>query len=188
VVLDHRQQMLKPYLNNGAAATMLSEIRMMIAQIIENLRRIVRAMRPMYLEELGLASALKMLADELNLDGKLVIRFSKRGEPRRIPAGHEIALYRIAQEALNNAWKHSEAGHAWLSVDFERDSVILSVRDDGKGFVAPRHATDLSEKGHFGIMGMHERASLIGAHLQIQSEPGKGTTVVVRAPLRQDDH
>ncbi len=189
VVLDHRQQMLKPYLSDDTAgAELLSEIRTMISQTIEDLRRIVRAMRPIYLEELGLVPALKMLADELNLNARLMISFEKRGSPRRIPAGHEIALYRIAQEALNNVWKHSEASHVWLSIGFEEDGIILSVRDDGKGFVAPHHAADLSENGHFGIMGMHERASLIGAHLQIQSEPGKGTTVIIRAPLPPDDH
>ncbi len=184
VVLDHQEQMLKPYLNNEAlGGKLLAEIRTMISQTIEDLRRIVRAMRPIYLEELGLVPALKMLVDDLNQNGKLTIHFEKRGSPRRMPAGHDIALYRIAQEALNNAWKHSEASQVWVSVGFEADSIILTVRDDGQGFVAPRHAADLSQNGHFGIMGMYERVSLIGAHLQIQSDPGLGTTVTVHALL-----
>jgi signal transduction histidine kinase len=184
VVLDHQEQMLKPYLNNEApGGKLLAEIRTMIAQTIEDLRRIVRAMRPIYLEELGLVPALKMWVDDLNQNGKLTIHFEKRGTPRRMPAGHDIALYRIAQEALNNAWKHSDARQVWVSVAFEADSIVLNVRDDGKGFVAPRHAADLSQNGHFGIMGMYERVSLIGAHLQIQSEPGLGTTITVHAPL-----
>jgi signal transduction histidine kinase len=184
VALDHRQQMLKPYLSDDpAAAELLSETRSMISQIIEDLRRIVRAMRPVYLEELGLVPALKMLTTDLNLDDRITISFEKQGTPRRTAHEHEIALYRVAQEALNNAWQHSGASHIWLSVVFEKEEITISVRDNGRGFVAPRHATDLSGEGHFGIMGMYERATLISAHLQIQSEPGKGTTVNIRAPL-----
>lgn len=186
VALDHREQMLKPYLKDDpAAASLLSEIRAMIVEIIDDLRRIVRALRPIYLEELGLAPALQMLARDLGLDEKMAVHFEKTGTPQRLIPGHEMALYRIAQEALNNAWQHSSASQIWLTVQFEADQVAITVRDDGKGFAAPRHVADLDASGqrHFGLTGMHERAALIGAHLQIKSEPGTGTTIAVKAPL-----
>ncbi len=186
VALDHRQQMLKPYLKDDPAAeALLAEIRAMIVETINDLRRIVRALRPVYLEELGLIPALQMLARDLELDAKMTVSFEKAGSPRRLTPEHEMALYRIAQEALNNAWQHSDASQLWLTVRFEATQVIVSVRDNGKGFPVPRHAVELSASGqkHFGIMGMYERAALIGAHLQIQSEPGTGTTVTVRAPI-----
>jgi signal transduction histidine kinase len=94
-----------------------------------------------------------------------------------------MALYRVAQEALSNIWQHSDASLAWLSVSFSADEVVVTVRDNGQSFEAPRRVTDLSADGHFGIMGMYERAALIGAHLQIASKPDKGTTVTIRAPV-----
>jgi signal transduction histidine kinase len=185
VALDHRQQMLKPYLRDEPeAAAKLTEIRGMIATAIDDLRRIVRALRPAYLEELGLAPALEMLARDLELDGQLAIHFEKQGAPQRLAPEHEMALYRIVQEALNNAWQHSGGSNIWLTVRFETERVTITVRDNGKGFAVPQHAADLSASGvqHFGLMGMYERASLIGAHLQVTSELGSGTTVVVTMP------
>jgi signal transduction histidine kinase len=186
VALGHREQMLKPYLKDDpAASALLAEIRAMIGETIDDLRRIVRALRPIYLEELGLAPALQMLARDLGLDDKIAIHFEKTGTPQRLIPEHEMALYRIAQEALNNAWQHSAASQIWLTVQFEPSQVTISVRDNGQGFAAPRHATELDTSGqqHFGITGMYERAALIGAHLQVKSEPGSGTTITVKAPI-----
>ncbi len=186
VALDHRQQMLKPYLKDDpAASALLAEIRTMIGETIDDLRRIVRALRPIYLEELGLAPALQMLARDLGLDDKIAVHFEKTGTPQRLIPEHEMALYRIAQEALNNAWQHSGASQIGLTVEFEASQVTITVRDNGHGFAAPRQAAELDTSGqrHFGITGMHERAALIGAHLQVKSEPGSGTIITVRAPI-----
>lgn len=186
VALGHRQQMLKPYLKEGpAAAELHGEIRAMIQGTIEDLRRIVRALRPVYLEELGLAPALQMLARDLELDDKVALHFEMTGSPQRLAPEHEIALYRIAQEALNNAWQHSNASQIWLSVHFGETQVTLAVRDNGQGFSPQRHAAVLDDSGlkHFGLMGMAERAALIRAQLQIKSEPGAGTTVTIWAPI-----
>jgi signal transduction histidine kinase len=185
VALDHRQQMLKLHVkDNSEAVALLGEIRTMIAAIIEDLRRIVRAMRPIYLEELGLVPALKALVDDLSRDGKIAAHFEKSGDPQRLSPEQEIALYRVAQEALNNTWQHSGASEVWLSVQFEPERITIQARDNGHGFVAPRHAADLSDTQHFGLMGMYERASLIGAHLQIQSEPSGGTRVMIQMPVK----
>ena len=186
VALDHREQMLKPYLKDDPAANaLLSEIRAMIGETIDDLRRIVRALRPIYLEELGLTPALQMLARDLGLDDQMSVYFEKTGTPQRLISEHEMALYRIAQEALNNAWQHSAATEIWLTVQFETSQVTITVRDNGKGFAAPRHAAELDASGqrHFGITGMYERAALIGAHLQVKSEPGSGSTITVKAPV-----
>lgn len=186
VALDHREQMLKPYLkDNPEAAALLAEIRTMIAATMDDLRRIVRALRPIYLEELGLAPALQALARDLDLKDTLTVHFEKSGTPQRLIPEHEIALYRIAQEALNNAWQHSDASQVWLTVQFETAQVTITVRDNGQGFAAPRHAAELEASGqrHFGIIGMYERAALIGAHLQVKSAPDAGTTITVKAPV-----
>lgn len=185
VALNHQVQMLKPFLSDDAeAATLMSETRSNITQSIEDLRRIVRALRPVSLEQLGLASALQMLARDLDLDDQMAIQFEKQGIPRRLSTEQEIVLYRIAQEALNNAWQHSGADHVWILVNFAEDKVIISVRDNGHGFSAPQHPSEITRSGnrHFGIMGMYERAALIGAHLQIVSVSKGGTTITVQLP------
>ncbi|HOA25637.1 MAG TPA: ATP-binding protein [Aggregatilineales bacterium] len=116
----------------------------------------------------------------------ITVDFVQEGEPIRLPVESEMALYRVAQEALNNAWQHSDADRITLEVRFARDGVAITVRDNGVGFEAPRRVTDLSERGHFGLMGMYERAALIGAELRIQSQAGQGTQVTVRtAPTRR---
>ncbi len=186
VALNHQVQMLKPFLSDDPeAATLMSETRSNIAQSIEDLRRIVRGLRPVSLEQLGLASALQMLARDLDPDNQMAIQFEKQGIPRRLSTEQEIVLYRIAQEALNNAWQHSGADRVWILVNFAEDSVTISVRDNGHGFSAPQHPSEITRSGnrHFGIMGMYERAALIGAHLQMVSTPNDGTTITVRLPI-----
>jgi signal transduction histidine kinase len=183
IALGHREQRLKRFVGDTPeAVAILDELRQMTTQAVEDLRRIIRAMRPIYLEELGLLPALEMLAHDLNLNERSIkVSFEKSGKPRRLSPDHELALYRVTQEALNNIWQHSRADQAWLSVAFD-DDVVVTVRDNGQGFEAPRRVTDLSGMGHFGIMGMYERAALIGAHLQINSQSGRGTTITIRVP------
>jgi signal transduction histidine kinase len=185
IALGHRAQQLRRHTPaDGDAARIVEDLRVMARQAVEDLRRIIRAMRPIYLEELGLAPALDMLAHDLALaDDMPDLHFEKAGEPQRLPPEHEINLYRIAQEALNNVRQHGDAKNAWLTIRFEDGAVNLTVRDDGQGFEAPRRVTDLPKAGHFGLMGMAERAALIGAHLQIESAPGEGTTLTVSVPL-----
>ncbi len=186
VALNHQVQMLKPFLSDDPeAAILMSETRLNITQSIEDLRRIVRALRPVSLEQLGLAPALQMLARDLDPDDQMVIQFEKQGTPRRLSTEQEIVLYRIAQEALNNAWQHSGADHVWISVNFSDENVIVSVRDNGHGFSAPQHPSEITRSGnrHFGIMGMYERAALIGAYFQIVSTTESGTTITIRLAI-----
>jgi signal transduction histidine kinase len=123
----------------------------------------------------------------LNPGSTLVTKFEQEGTPRRLASERELVLYRVAQEALSNAWHHSGATSITLSIAFEETHVTITVRDNGQGFAAPQRAVDLSDTGHFGLMGMYERASLIGAHLQIRSAPNTGTTVIIRVPVTPED-
>ena len=91
----------------------------------------------------------------------------------------ELALYRIAQEALNNVVRHAKANHAVVSIHFD-DEIKLEVRDNGVGFTVPKSPTDFAHNGHFGLLGMRERADLIGGRLEVQSEAKQGTSLSVR--------
>ena len=92
-----------------------------------------------------------------------------------------MALYRIAQEALSNVARHADAVTANVTLAFAADNVTLTVRDDGQGFVAPESPADLAPQGHFGLLGIHERAELIGARLRLNSQSA-GTRLQVVVP------
>ena len=94
----------------------------------------------------------------------------------------ELALYRMAQEALTNARKHANAQRVQLTVDFTPESVGFTVQDDGVGFVVPEMPDEFAHQGHFGLLGLTERAELIGAELKVESQPGHGTRVRVTFP------
>lgn len=184
IALDQREQMLKRHLTGDSAGLeRLAALRQMTAEAIDDLRRVIRAMRPIYLEELGLAPALEMLARELGASAEMGVRFEKEGQPRRLSPEQEMTLYRVAQEALNNIRRHSRAQNVWLSIEFEPDEVAVTIRDDGVGFAAPQQVTDLPRNGHYGLLGMFERADLIDADLSIRSAPGKGTRITVRTRI-----
>ena len=136
-------------------------------------------MRPIYLEDLGLVTALEMLARETSQNNHLVVDFRKTGQERRLSREVELSLYRIAQEALNNIVKHSKATHADLKIAFDSAIIKMEVSDNGNGFLVPKSPTELAPSGHFGLLGVHERADLIGARLEIESILGKGTRLRV---------
>lgn len=156
-----------------------AEIQALTEQTIQNLRRLTRALRPIYLEDLGLAAALEMLCRETGQASGLQVSFQSTGQERRLPATAELALYRIAQEALSNAARHAGASRAALEIGFTPQAVVLEVSDDGHGFSVPESPAEFVPAGHYGLLGMHERAELIAARLEIHSAPGQGTRVTV---------
>jgi signal transduction histidine kinase len=185
VALDQRTQLAQLAAKNGSpdVATRLSEIRGMTTSLMDEVRRVIRALRPIYLEDLGLLPAIEMLARDLEKAAKMQTKFVVEGQARRLTSAQEIAIYRIAQEALNNIARSAEARQASVKVFFGEPEFTLRVEDNGKGFVAPERVSDLVASGHYGLMGMQERAELIGARLTIRSAPNAGTTIEVKLPL-----
>ena len=106
---------------------------------------------------------------------------------RRLPLEIEQTLYRVAQEALSNVERHAMASEIIVSVTFMETEVALKIRDNGVGFILPARTSDLIAGQHLGIIGMHERAELIGGDLYMQSSLGKGVKVRLRVKL-VDDH
>jgi signal transduction histidine kinase len=129
---------------------------------------------------LGLVTALDMLAREFSQNQNLIVNFQKMGQERRLTREVELSLYRIAQEALNNVVKHSKATRADLIIAYENAEIKMEVKDNGSGFVVPKSPTELAPSGHFGLLGIHERADLIGARLELESALGNGTSLTVR--------
>ena len=89
----------------------------------------------------------------------------------------------MVQEALNNAMHHAQAQHITVRMEFNSQAVRLEITDDGKGFEIPKTPAEFTPEGHFGLLGLYERAELIGAHLKISSSPGKGTHLNIELPF-----
>ena len=143
-------------------------------------RRSVLALRPLALEENGLEQALQQLAGRSSVEGALTCEFSAAGAVRRLHADLELALFRIAQEAVGNAIKHAKATRVWIELAFEPHLVRLSVEDDGVGLTK---APGETARAGYGLVLMQERAQQLGGTLAVESRPGAGAKVTVTVPL-----
>ncbi|HEX5839851.1 MAG TPA: ATP-binding protein [Anaerolineales bacterium] len=180
IALKQRVQLAQQTVSDSNGRKSLRELEELAEQTVENLRRLTRALRPIYLEDLGLVTALDMLARETHQTHSLVVEFHKEGQERRLTHEVELALYRIAQEALHNVVKHSGATQAGLKIAFDESQIRMDIWDNGKGFDMPRSPTDFASLGHFGLLGIRERADLMGARLEVDSVTGQGTRLTVR--------
>lgn len=185
IALDQRTQLTQRAVQHQTAdaESHLLELRHMTQTLLKGVRRIIGALRPIYLEDLGLPSALQMLAEDAGAAAGLRVAFASAGEPRRLTSEQEIAVYRIAQEALSNVTRHARARSARLEIGFESDRFVLAVEDDGIGFTLPDPEAEPASAPHYGLMGMQERADLIHARLTLRSTPGGGTHLRLEVPL-----
>lgn len=156
---------------------MLEDVRSGLGDAAERVRRFARGLRPPALDELGLAPALAAHADSLATPG---LRVQVDAEAGRYAPELELAIYRIVQEAMNNAARH--AGATSIMVKLQRDprAVRATVTDNGRGFDV---AHTLSAGGRLGLFGMQERAGFLGGRAGITSKPGEGTTITVTIPV-----
>jgi signal transduction histidine kinase len=180
IALKQRVQLAQKTVRDPTSRQSLKELETLSEQTVENLRRLTRALRPIYLEDLGLVTALEMLTREISQNQQFPVSFHKEGRERRLSRESELSLYRIAQEALNNAVKHANASQAGVKISFDAADVKMEITDNGRGFEVPRSPTEFAHGGHFGLLGVHERADLINARLEIESVAGKGTKLTVR--------
>jgi len=157
----------------------VQELRKLTAQALEEIRRIALELRPKILEDLGLCEALAWRADELNASAAVRASLQTSGMDHRLSRELELALYRVAQEALTNIARHSQAKTAQVSLRQVAGRVTLSIVDDGAGFDAE---AVLAHPSGLGLAGMRERLALVGGSLQVQSTPGQGTVLIASAP------
>jgi signal transduction histidine kinase len=160
----------------------LEELQQITDEIIQRVRRFSRDLRPSTLDDLGLLPALEGLTASVTEKDGVPATLSVMGEKRRLAVEVELALFRIAQEALTNVKKHAEATQVGITVKFDAGAVEMTVQDNGKGFVSSTPTDELAASGHLGLIGMHERARLLGGTLLLQSQVGVGTKVIVRVP------
>ena len=161
----------------------LQELRRQIRTCLADVRQIIFDMRPMSLDDLGLVPALRQLVSKLEERKILKTDFQVNGKERALEKHVEVTLFRIIQEGLNNIHRHAGVSEGRLRLLFSPNDLSILISDEGRGF-------DMAEteemrksgtgNGHFGILGMEERAKLIGASLNVISNPGEGTKIHVK--------
>jgi len=164
--------------------TVLQDIRQRIGVSLQGIRRFSQDLRPSIIDDLGLLPAVQWLVKQKSEDSGIEIELKILGKEQRLLPEMELILFRIVQEALTNAGKHAQATAAEVNLEFTDSQVAVTVRDNGKGFQLPQTVGDLSHSGKLGLVGMHERVSLLSGTLDIQSQAGKGTVVKVSVPLK----
>lgn len=147
-------------------------------EISSDIHRLSYRLHPSKLDHLGLAAAIKSLCEQLNA-GKLRVYLHQQGFPATLPNDITLCVFRIAQEALRNAIKHSKATHCRVILKRSPQAVHLSVLDDGCGF--DTRSTSMAEG--LGFVSMRERLRIVGGQLEIHSQPGQGTRIEVTVPL-----
>jgi len=163
----------------------LGEARGVAEGIAEELRRLARGLRPASLEDLGLVAALQRLVQDVDGRGRPRAELRVHGRARRLDPLLELGLFRIAQEGLRNVERHAGAFRAEVGLRFDPEAVELMVEDDGRG-LPPRAVADGELRG-LGLVGMEERAALLGGRLEIDSRPLRGTRVRAVIPTRTEE-
>ena len=164
-----------------AVANRLGEARSQALDAASRLRVLARDLRPPALDQLGLVPALSSLLADIEEETELATVLVVSGSPSRLGPDLELGAFRIVQESARNTLRHAAALQLSVTVEFGAEEITLCASDDGKGFV-PEEVDEL-EGGHLGLLGMAERASLLGGHLDLRSSPGLGTVVRAVLPL-----
>jgi signal transduction histidine kinase len=160
--------------------------RQMLNKVIFDMGNLTKSMHTDRIAQIGLVEAMRFDLDALQRTGLLTADFSVTGEEYRFENQQSIFLYRMFQEMMNNILKHSKATHVNIAVNYSIDNkFVLKVEDNGVGFDVDKKRTTASSSSGIGLKSMTNRASLIGAHITVHSQPGKGTSIKVEMPLEK---
>lgn len=156
----------------------IRDLRKMVKSSLAEVRRIIYDLRPMALDDLGLVPALDKYLKTFSEHTKLNIVFKNLGRSQRLPSQLEVVIFRLVQEAVQNAHKHAKANEVVVKLEIKLNNVVIVVKDDGIGF-------DTSEKkdGSFGIIGMRERIAMLNGKMEIKSVINEGTTILIDIPI-----
>lgn len=194
IALSRGLEALSSHINptsSPADARFVADLIDLTGRTLESVRRACHDLRPSVLDDLGLSPALDSLAASMEQRG-LPCAFVERGEPQTYSTEVEVAAYRVAQEALSNVVRHAHATRATLELSHRPEGLCLVVTDDGDGFAPDDLRKDMAktkdnqESGSgLGMLGMRERALLIGAQLSVESAPRRGSRVILDVPIAQ---
>lgn len=161
----------------------VAETHKLAVQLLEDLRHIIWDLRPSILDDLGLVPAIRWFARSKLEEAGVQVDFRMNSEGMRLPPHLETMLFRVAQEAVNNVLRHADAKKVYVCLWPEQGHVYFEVKDDGCGFDVERIGEDAVSKKQLGLLGIKERAALVGGKVMVVSAPGSGTCIQVCVPL-----
>ncbi|MBI2807435.1 MAG: PAS domain S-box protein [Planctomycetes bacterium] len=162
---------------------LIKEALAIASQVLQQVRTLSLDLRPALLDEFGLVDALEWYLDRLAQRAQFTFQFSRGPVKLSLPPEVQVACFRVAQEALTNVARHARARKVYVGLRQNAEEIELVIRDDGDGFDVSAARARARRGGSLGLLGMTERASLLGGWLEIVSAPGGGTTVTARFPL-----
>jgi len=185
--LDLNLERIQAALSDATARERVATSRQLLQQTMDGLRKLVYDLRPTMLDDLGLLPAIRWYA-RTRLDAVGVQTRVEAAEcDGRLSPALETALFRIAQEGVNNIAKHASARNAWVRLDCKHGRVTLMVEDDGRGFDLDQKIEPGGQLGHLGLFGIQERVVLLGGTVSVDSALGHGTRLVVTVPARMGE-
>ena len=167
----------------GVPATVadgLGEARVQSLEAAQRLRTLARGLRPPTLDQLGLVAAISSLVADIEEEGSPMVELHVAGPEARLLPEVELGAFRIVQEAIRNSLRHARAQRIDVVVEFRPDELTLRVSDDGRGFDAEK--VNEVDAEHLGLLGMRERARLLGGHLEVRTGDARGTTTLAVIP------
>jgi two-component system NarL family sensor kinase len=173
-----------PLEKDHAAYESVQASRQMLNKVIFDMGNLTKSMHTDRITQIGLVEAIRFDLDSIQRTGLLKVDFSVDGDEYRFEDQRSIFLFRMFQEMMNNILKHSKASRVNIAVNYSIDNkFVLKVEDNGVGFDVEKKKTQASSSSGIGLKSMTNRASLIGAQITVQSQPGKGTSIKVELPL-----
>lgn len=164
------------------AGQLLTQLQSMTEEILAGARDILQSLRPKTIRSEGLLASVLKLVDQFGRVNLIETNVSIRGEEAGVPAEQKEVIFQVLRESLSNVRKHSQARNLWVMLDLSSMPWVLTVRDDGRGFDIRRVAEDPRKAGSYGLVGMRERAELMGGDLQIVSQTVDGTVITLIGP------
>jgi two-component system sensor histidine kinase UhpB len=180
IIVGHR--VIEQLEDTDAIKRKSRELRDLTADTLDALHRLIVELRPSLLEERGLLPALRWYIGEYGERFGVKPELFTASFDARLPREVETAIFRIVQEALTNVVRHAQAQHVWVRLLRQPGRIEVSIEDDGCGFVVERRSAPTAPTRGLGLLGMQERAALVGGHCDVRSAPGCGTRIMVSVP------
>lgn len=179
-VLLRSELVERVFLEDGMDAALLEirDLRKMVKASLAEVRRIIYDLRPMALDDLGLVPTLSKYLTTFEERHNIPVAFRHFGKEHRLSQHFEVAMFRLVQEAVQNAYKHANPKEIQVKIEIKPTMVIIIVRDDGNGF-----DPEQQKEGSFGLLGMKERVNMLKGELKINSKLKMGTTVFIHIPI-----
>lgn len=183
VKLNLHQMVTSANLQDEAFLAKSYNMKQQLDEVLTSVRRISHDLMPVVLEKMGLVPAFEAMRRTLAATGHIELFLHYNQKNIRLPAQHELLLYRMVQELLNNTLKHARASQVNINLDFGAATTLLKYKDNGIGFNMDAMREEQQQSGGLGIMSLQSRTALLDGSIHIHSEPGTGTTAEISIPV-----